>query len=51
MRMNVERFNDIKVGDFIEAFEEVEVKRNFNKLIESKIRESLPKNILQRVEV
>jgi translation initiation factor IF-2 len=25
--MNVERFNDIKVGDFIEAFEEVEVKK------------------------
>jgi translation initiation factor IF-2 len=25
--LNIERFNDIKVGDVVEAFEEVEVKQ------------------------
>lgn len=29
--LNVEKFNDIKVGDLIEAFEEVEVARTLNK--------------------
>ena len=27
--LNIEKFNDVRVGDFIETYEEIEVKRTF----------------------
>ena len=27
--LNIDRFNDVRVGDFIETYEEIEVKRTF----------------------
>ena len=31
--LNIAKYNDIKVGDVVEAYEEVEVNRNFSRLL------------------
>ena len=36
MWLNIERFNDIKVGDVVEAYEEVEVKQTLEAELNAK---------------